>query len=69
MLPVSTADAERTFSKVQSTLSAVRSTMCEDRLEALVMCQTHRDILPSTEEIVSFFSTSGSRRLDFKLSI
>ena len=35
-LPVSTAEPERMFSKVDLTLSDIRSTMSEDRLEALV---------------------------------
>jgi len=33
---VSTAEPERMFSKVDSTLTEIRSTMSEDRLEAVV---------------------------------
>lgn len=50
------------FSKVDRTLTALRSTMGEDRLEALVMCQAHRDLLPSTDEIIELFAMSGDRK-------
>ena len=42
-LPVSTATPERVFSKLERTLTALRSTMREDRIEALVLIQAHRD--------------------------
>ncbi|XP_050709918.1 uncharacterized protein LOC126994673 [Eriocheir sinensis] len=68
VLPVSAAEAERTFSKVTRTLTEVRATMGEERLEALVMCQTHRDLLPASEKVVDFFmkSGSGTRRAQLK---
>ena len=62
VLPVSVAEAERTFSKVTRTLSSVRSTMGEERLEALVMCQAHRDLLPASPDVVEYFARSGARR-------
>lgn len=62
VLPVSVAEAERTFSKVTRTLTAVRSTMGEERLEALIMCQAHRDLLPASADVVDFFARSGARR-------
>ena len=67
MLPVSTAEAERMFSKVSRTLTALRATMTEDRLESLVLIQAHRDQLPSTADIINRFAAAGVRRLDFKL--
>ena len=42
VIPASTAEAERTFSKVTRTLTAIRATMAEDRLESLVLLQAHR---------------------------
>ena len=57
-LPVSTAEAERLFSKVPGTLSALRSSMNKDRLEALVLIQTHRDDLPSYEDVFNRFMQS-----------
>ena len=49
------------------TLSAVRSTMTEDRLEACVLLQVHRDILPHTTDVIEHFAKNGARRLDFLL--
>ena len=54
-LPVTTAEAERTFSKVDRTATAARASMDEDRLESLVLIQTHRDRTPSNEEIINRF--------------
>ena len=36
--------------------------MGEERLEALVMIQTHRELLPTTEQVISHFCQSGARR-------
>ena len=66
-LPVSTCEVERMFSKVARTCSAVRRTMCEDRLEALVLLQAHRNGLPSTENVIDRYSKTGSRKLMFML--
>ena len=38
-LPVSTATPERVFSKVERTLTAIRSTMSEERLQDLILLQ------------------------------
>ena len=62
MLPVSAAEAERLFSKLERTLTAIRATMGEERLEALIMCQAHRESIPPTTEVVDFFASSGARR-------
>ena len=40
-LRVTTAQAERAFSKVERTLTAIRSNMTETRLDALVMLQIY----------------------------
>ena len=69
VLPVTTAEAERLFSKVTRTLTALRATMGEDRLEALILCQAHRERLPATEAVVDRFATAGARRLNFRLSL
>lgn len=62
-LPVSTCEPERLFSKVEKTLIALRSTMSEDRLEALVLMQTFRDELPDADSVVDKFAAANSRRL------
>ena len=64
VLPVTTAEAERLFSKVTRTLTALRATMAEDRLEALILLQVHRDRLPTTGQVVDRFAACSSRRLD-----
>ena len=42
VLPLSTAEAERMFSKAKRTLTYLRTTMSEGRLEALVFLQAHK---------------------------
>ena len=66
-LPVTTAEAERVFSKVERTATAARAHMTEDRLEALVMLSEHRDKTPSVEEVVDTFASCQARRVDFIL--
>jgi hypothetical protein len=52
-LPVSTATPERIFSKVERTLTTLRSTMSEEHLEAPVLLQAQCDQATnmSTEDI------------------
>ena len=66
-LPVSTATPERVFSKLERTWTALRSTMTEDRIEAPVLIQAHRDRVISlpVDNIISKFTECGSRRLGF----
>ena len=51
--------SERMFSKVDLTLSDIRSTMSEERLEALVLLQAHRRRVSAlaTTDIVQKFAT------------
>ncbi|KAL5248895.1 hypothetical protein ACHWQZ_G017922 [Mnemiopsis leidyi] len=63
-LPVSTAEPERVFSKVERTKTAIRSTMTIDRLESLVLIQTHRETIPSTKIIINEFCQKN-RRINF----
>ena len=69
VMPVSSADAERVFSKVTGTLTPIRASMSEDRLEALVLIQAHRGRLPTTETIINKFAASSARRLEFRLAL
>jgi len=66
-LPVSTCEPERMFSKVERTLTSIRSSMPEDRLEALVLLQADRDNLPATEDIIDTFASVSARRLNLVL--
>ena len=47
------------------TLSAVRTTMTEDQLEACILLQVHRDYIPEPVAFVDHFAGSGARRLRF----
>ena len=62
-LPCTTAQAERIFSKTERTLTAIISSMSEDRVESLVLLQVHRDNTPSADEIVTKFAACHARRL------
>ena len=64
VLPVTTAEPERFFSKLESTLTACRATMGEARLEALLLIQCHRNRTPSYEQILEEFANRGARRLN-----
>ena len=66
-LPVITAENERLFFKLNNTLSAIRSTMTEERLESLLLIQVHRDKTPSIERIIESFASLKSRRLTLTL--
>ena len=63
MLPCTTAQAERIFSKRERTLTAIRSSMNEDRVESLVLLQVHRDNTPSADKVVTKFAACHARRL------
>jgi len=64
-LPITTAEAERVFSKMEKTATAIRSAMEGNRLEALLLLQVHRDLTPSVQEVIDKFAATGARR--FKL--
>jgi len=66
-LPSSTAEPERVFSKVNKTLSAIRSTMTEDRLESCILLQVHRSLTPEPAAVIDRFATTAARRLSFVL--
>lgn len=63
-LPVSTAEPERVFSKVERTKTPIRSTMTVERMESLVLIQSHRESIPDTKLIVDQFC-KVDRRINF----
>jgi len=65
--PIATVEAERMFSKVEQTLTAIRSTMHESRLEALLLLQQHRTLTPSVAAVIDRFALTAARRLKFLL--
>jgi hypothetical protein len=65
-LPVTTAEPERVFSKVERTATAIRN-MDEERLEGLILLQTHLDKTPSIDNVLNKFAESSARRLQLLL--
>ena len=63
-LPVSTAEVERVFSKVDRTKTGIRSRMTVNRLESLILIQSHREHLPNHDSIVNEFCKKN-RRISF----
>ena len=51
-LHVTTSESERVFCKLQRTLTSIRSTMTEDRLQALLLLQCHREHCPMPDDFV-----------------
>ena len=63
-LPVTTATSERSFSALKRLKTYLRSTMKEERLNALAMLYVHRDIPLDGEAVIDRFAV-GNRRLAF----
>jgi len=66
-IPVTTAEADRLFSKLERTLTAIRSKMDEQRLEALILLQVHRSDTPTVSAVIDCFATTAAQRLDLIL--
>jgi len=66
-IPVTIAKAERLLSKLERTLTAIRSAMNEERLEALILLQVHRSDTPDTDAVMNRVASRAARRLDFAL--
>ena len=66
-LPVTTASVERGFSKLSLVKTKLRSTMNQERLEALVIANVEKDLLMtlSVDDLVTKFTANTNRRLDF----
>lgn len=65
-LPVTSAGVERCFSKLALIKSKLRTTMTQDRLQALLLCSVEKDILMhlSSDYLISRFASMADRRLD-----
>ena len=65
-LPVTSAGAERSFSKLALIKSKLRTTMTQQRLQALMFGSVEKDILLSLscDDLVSKFARVADRRLD-----
>jgi hypothetical protein len=56
-LPVTTAEAERVFSKVECIATAARAHTTEGLLESLVMISAHRELAPAVGDIINALAT------------
>jgi hypothetical protein len=61
--PVTTATVERSNSSLRFVKNVYRSTMGEDRLNALLLLFIHRDIELDYEKIVDMFARRNARRM------
>ena len=62
-LPVTTASAERFFSKLKLTKTTLRSTMGEVRLSALLLLSIERELTKLTDSIIDAFASLQQRRI------
>lgn len=63
-LPLTTCCSERSFSALKYVKSYLRSTMNEDRLNALASLYIHKDISLDKEKVIEIFSKKN-RKLKF----
>ena len=64
-IPVTTASAERSFSKMKITKTALRSTMGESRLSALLLLSIERELTDKVdfECVIDAFAALHQRRV------
>lgn len=67
--PMTTAEAERCFSTLKRVKTFLRSTMCQERLNALAMLSVERDSVANipnfNEKVIEHFAYQKERRMDF----
>lgn len=68
VLPVTSAEPERSFSTLRRLKTWLRSTTSEDRLNGLAVLNIHRDIDIKPEDVVEKFANKGRRRMDLVFS-
>jgi len=66
VLPVTSCEAERTFSSFKRIKNYLRNTTSENRLNGLVNLNIHREVPVTVEEVINIL-TKEKRRLDFTL--
>jgi hypothetical protein len=59
-LPVASSTPERTFSKLTIIKNKLRSTMCESRLENLMLLSCENDIKFDTDTVINTFANNSS---------
>ena len=63
LMPITSCEAERSFSVVRRTKTALRSTMGEDRLSALVLLNSNRSLHINVEDVIHRFIVNNPRPL------
>lgn len=56
-----TAEPERVFSTLKRSLTWLRTTMCEERLEGLILLSSHRDLCLSVDTVLNKFAENAHR--------
>ena len=64
-VPVASCACERSFSSMTLLKAYNRSTMTNDRLNALAMLNIRLDLHPTSEDVLRKFIALGPYRLDF----
>lgn len=71
--PMTSSEAERSFSTLNRIKTCLRSTMCEDRLNALTMLSVEsrmiKDDIDFNKKVIDNFCTIKERRIDFLYKI
>ena len=65
IIPVTTATVERANSAIKLIKTDLRSTMAQDRLNALVLMFVHKDLSVNLERAIDSFAKANPRRLLF----
>lgn len=58
-LPITTAECERSISRLRMLKTYLRSTIGEDRLNGLALMRMHRDIIVDVSAVVDAFARTG----------
>lgn len=64
VLPVTSAEPERSFSTLRRLKTWLRATTTETRLNGLAVLNIHREIDVNPEDVVERFANRGKRRMD-----
>jgi len=63
VFPVTSSEAERSFSCIKRLKTRLRSTMGEERLNGLAIMLIHRDVDVSVTQVVRAFAAAHSRKM------
>lgn len=63
VFPVTSCEAERSFSGVKRLKTRLRSTMIEEHLNGLALMMIHRDIEVDKKQVIRTFAAAHPRRM------